>query len=311
MRVIGVSAAYWSLPGPALLFCPASRPERFGKAAAAADVLVLDLEDSVAPAAKEAARDSVMRVLASGRLNSDTTMVRVNGLNTAWGRDDLIALRASSLRTVMLPMAERCLPEESLGDLGAVAICESARGVLTALDLADSPRCVGLAWGGQDLAANLGAPTLGRARGNLHRSGEYARMAVRYAAAAANIPAIDAVRTDIEDDKGLAGESRQAAELGYAGKLVIHPRQVPIVRASFRPTDEALGWARRVIAGFADGNEGVVLIDGEMVDTATVGRAVRLLALVGESGHPDPGFPDQSMTDTHRASTGIQADVES
>lgn len=272
----------WFLPGPALLFCPGTRPERFAKAAAAADMVIVDLEDAVAPSDKPAARSEVVRALEDGRLKPSTTIVRINALDTPWGEQDLAALRVAETPTIMLPKTAHALEEDMFADLAVVALCETAAGVATAPAVAASTPCVAIAWGGQDLAAQLGAPPL-TADGHLHPTGAHARLTVRFAAAAAGIPAIDTVRTDLQDDDGLASESRAAAGHGFLAKLAIHPRQVPVIREAFAPTVDELAWARRVDAAAREADRGVAVIDGEMIDTPVLTRARHLLARAGSA----------------------------
>ncbi|WP_052665776.1 HpcH/HpaI aldolase/citrate lyase family protein [Nitriliruptor alkaliphilus] len=271
-------------PGPAWLFCPGDRPDRYAKAAAAADVVILDLEDAVAHDAKASARGSVVAALGAGDLDPARVVVRINPLESRWGLDDLATLRDTDLPTVMLPKAAGVIDPAVFGHLTVVALCETARGITTAHQVAASAPCVAIAWGGQDLAADLGAPPLDASTGDLHVSGHHARMAVRFAAAAADIPAIDTVRTDVNDEEGLRREARGATEMGYVGKLVIHPRQVDPIREAFLPSDDDLAWARRVEQALETHDTGVLLVDGEMVDAPVVARARRTLARAGAPG---------------------------
>lgn len=268
-------------PGPAWLFCPGDRPDRFAKAADAADAVVLDLEDAVAPDRKDAARDAVVQ--ASRSLDPRRTIVRVNPPGGPWGDRDLAAIRTTRLRTVMLPKAESTAAFTAAADLAVIALCETAAGVLAAASLAADPRCVAVAWGGQDLAHDLASEPLGP-DGRLHPTGRFAREQVRFAAAAAGRAAIDTVRVDLDDEEGLAREATAAASAGFHAKLVIHPRQVSPVRVAFRPTDQEITEARRIVdaahAAAAEGR-GVVLLDGRMVDRPVVARAERVLELAG------------------------------
>lgn len=270
--------------GPAWLFCPGTQPERFQRAAQEADVAVLDLEDAVPLADKDRARRVVSSAVKS--LDPARTVVRVNALDTAAGLGDLHALRETPLRYVMLPKVAAPLSNtDALGPLLFVGLCETARGVQTASSIADHPQCCGLAWGGQDLAADLGTTPLGRDGLTLHPTGHYARMRLRYAAAASGIAAVDTVWTAIKDEQGLQQEAQEAADLAFDGKLVIHPRQVPVVRTAFgRASAGELAWAHHVIQAFESStlsDSGVVVVDGEMVDAPVVARARTLLSKHG------------------------------
>src|SRR5262249_42974808 len=138
--------------GPALLFCPGDRPERFGKALAVADSVILDLEDAVGPERKDLAREHVVDAL--GRLDHDALLVRVNAVATQWHEEDLRALAPFPDVVVMLPMAESKAALETLRPHPVVALCETARGVLACSDLATAANCVGLMWGSEDLVAD-------------------------------------------------------------------------------------------------------------------------------------------------------------
>lgn len=264
--------------GPAWLFCPGDRPGRFAKAAAAADLVILDLEDAVTIDAKSAARAAV--VAASVDLDPDRTIVRVNAIGTTFGQEDLRALATTPLRTIMLPKAHAAGQLDELEDFSVIPLCETAAGVLAAPQLAAHPRSIALTWGGQDLAADLGASPLDTA-GRMGTTAAWARTAVRFAAAAAGIPAVDTVWVDLDDVDGLAAETSDAADAGYHAKLVIHPLQVPTVQAAFAPSSEEVAAARRIVRAASDAaasGRGVVQMDGKMIDAPVVARARNLLA---------------------------------
>jgi citrate lyase subunit beta/citryl-CoA lyase len=257
--------------GPALLFCPADRPDRYAKAAAAADGVILDLEDAVAPARKAAAREA----LAAVPLDPATTIVRVNAAASPEFAADLAALARTGYRRVMLAKAETRVSLEALADHRVIALCESPLGVENAALLAAAPNVEALMWGAEDLVAALGGSGSRGRDGRYRDVARYARARVLVAAGAAGKAAYDAVHLDLADDAGLAEEAADAAASGFAGTACIHPRQVPIVRAAFRPSPEAVEWADRVLAA-AEGAAGVFALDGRMVDEPLLRQARRV-----------------------------------
>ena len=257
-----------------LLFVPGTRPERFAKAVASgADGIVLDLEDAVAPAAKDEARDAVCAWLDAGGAGT----VRINGPDSAWHDDDVRALRGR-VRSVLLPKATRAAAESVVRDLrpadGVIAILESAAGILDAREICAVPGVVRAAFGNGDLAAELGvdhADLLALA---------HARAAVVLASAAAGVaPPLDGVTTALDDDQRLVADVRHAAALGFTGKMCIHPRQVAPVHAVLAPSAADVAWAEQVLAAGSD--DGVTTVAGRMVDKPVVERARAVLARAG------------------------------
>jgi citrate lyase subunit beta/citryl-CoA lyase len=234
--------------------------------------VILDLEDAVAPARKAAARES----LTSVPLDPATTIVRVDGAATAFFEDDLAALAATDYRRVMLAKSETRASLEALAGYRVIALCESPLGVENAALLAAAPNVEALMWGAEDLIAALGGSSSRGADGRYRDVARVARARVLLAAGAAGKVAYDAVHLDLADDAGLAEEATDAAASGFAGTACIHPRQVPIVRAAFRPTREALDWAERVLAA-AEGVDGVFALDGRMIDEPLLRQARRVL----------------------------------
>jgi len=254
-----------------LLFVPGDRPERFDKAVASgADLVVLDLEDAVVPAAKVGARRAVAEWLDTGR----PCVVRINAVGTSWHADDLDLVRDVGV-AVMLPRATlsavACVSSVLGPEHPMVALVETAAGVVHAAGVAATGGVRRLALGTFDLAAELGvAPedrdAMAAARGAL----------VLASAAAGLAPPIDGVTPAVDDRATLESDVAYAARLGFAGKLCVHPRQVDVVAAVLRPSVDQLDWARRVLTSGAD--EGVAVVDGEMVDRPVLERARRLLA---------------------------------
>jgi citrate lyase subunit beta/citryl-CoA lyase len=258
--------------GPALLFCPADRPDRYGRAAAAADAVVLDLEDAVAPDRKVAAREA----LVSTPLDPATTIVRVNGATTGLLADDLAAVGRTGYRLVMLPKAESPEEVDLLGSHRVVALCESPLGVDRAGALAAHPSVDALFWGAEDLVAGLGGTSSRGPDGAYREVVRYARSRVLLAAAAAGKVAYDAVHLDLTDDAGLGVEAADAAASGFAGTLCIHPRQVPVVRAAYRPTQQAVDDAAALLEA-AERSGAVFAWRGRMVDEPLLRQARRVL----------------------------------
>ncbi|HEX8928032.1 MAG TPA: aldolase/citrate lyase family protein [Actinomycetota bacterium] len=265
------------------LFTPATRPDRFARAGeAGADVLIIDLEDAVAPGDKDRARAAALAHLDAGRGTAPIQALRVNGLRTRAGLDDLRLLleSRSGPDAVILPKVET--PDEPrladawLAEAGSraaqVALIESARGLEAAPGIARStPRLSALMFGAADLAADLGAPAAWEPL-------LYARSRVVAAAAAAGIGAIDAPYFDLKDQAGLEAELRAAVALGFAAKAAIHPGQVAAINAALTPSAAAVAEAREILA---QNEAGVGVVGGRMVDEAVARRARRILAAAG------------------------------
>jgi len=266
-------APAWTPPGPALLFCPADRPERYEKAAARADVVILDLEDAVAPDDRPEAR----RALRESGLDPQRTIVRVNPAGTDDHAADLEALAGTDYRCVMLAMTESAAQVadlHSVSGAAVLALVETPLGVLRAQEIAAAPGCAGLMWGAEDLLAGMGGSTSRFAEaeaGGPRVPGEYrdvprfARAQVALAAAAFGRWAVDSVHLDIGDEAGQRAEALDAVALGFAGTACIHPSQVPVVRQAYAPDDDEVAWARKVLAA-AEHTQGVFTLDGRMVD---------------------------------------------
>jgi len=267
-----------------VLFSPGDRPELMRKApAAGADTVVFDLEDAVAPARKSEARAAVADVLTDAAFDPDAEVcVRVDA-DAATAADDLDAVLDDDPRldSVMVPKAASAAGVREVAELVAargadlplLALCESARGVLAADEIAAVPAVDAVAFGAEDLAADVGAT---RTEGGEEVS--HARQRVVLAAAAADVDAIDTVFTDIEATDRLAEETATAAQLGYDGKMAIHPAQVEVINEAFTPDAEEVEWAEKVLAAReAADDRGVVRVDDEMIDAPLVARAERIV----------------------------------
>jgi len=259
--------------GPALLFCPADRPERYVKATERADAVILDLEDAVAPRDKSAAREA----LVAHPLDPARTIVRVSQAGTDDHELDLAALADTEYRHVMLAKASSPRDLDSLDDYAVLAICESAAGVVNAAAIAARDCVVGLMWGAEDLVASLGGSSSRGGDGRYRDVAAHARSTVLLAASAYGKAAIDAVHLDIADTAGLSAEARDAAAVGFAATACIHPDQVATVRAAYAPGHEELLFAREVLAA-AEQERGVFAFRGRMVDEPVLVQARRVLA---------------------------------
>ena len=285
------------IPGPALLFCPADRPDRYAKALERADGVILDLEDAVLPSERAAAREAV----AASRLDPERTIVRINPVGTPDHELDLAALAGTAYRTVMLAKAETLEAATALRDSGrdVVALCETALGVENAGELARDRSVVALMWGAEDLVVSLGGRSSRRDDGGYRDVARFARSRVLIAAAAHGIPAIDAVHLDIADVDGLAEEARDAAAVGFTATACIHPSQVAVVRDAYRPSDELIAWSQRVLdaaearAGDGGTGAGVFELEGRMVDGPVLHQARRTLSFLRSSGAATPEFPGE------------------
>ncbi|MHA6667791.1 HpcH/HpaI aldolase/citrate lyase family protein [Homoserinimonas sp. A447] len=262
--------------GPAILFCPADRPDRYEKAAERADAVILDLEDAVSAEAKDFAREAV----AVSKLDPARTMVRVNPASTGDLDCDLTAVSRTSYRTVMLAKAEHPSQLEALSGFDVVALIETATGVLNAAAIAAEPNVVGLMWGAEDLIASLGGTSSRFPDGQYRNVASHARSTVLLAAGGNGKAAIDAIYANIPDLEGLAVEAADAVASGFTAAACIHPSQVAVIRAEYLPSDADLAWARSVLAA-AENERGVFQFDGQMVDGPILKHAQKLLRRAG------------------------------
>ena len=265
----------FSPPGPALLFCPGNRPERFDKAAERSDVVLLDLEDAVGPQDKEFARAAVLKALPRF---GDRAVVRVNAVGTPWYAADVRAVVAAGARTVMLPKVSSPEDVRGLAELQVIALCETAAGVVRAADIAVETNCAALFWGGEDLVADLGGRSSRDLEGRYYSVIEQARSTVLLAAAAAGRPAIDAVNLDVDDLDALTAEANQAAAVGFLAKACIHPKHVDIIRAAFAATPTQLAWADGVLTAAERSGGGVFTYQGRMIDAPLYAHARAIVA---------------------------------
>ncbi len=277
-------------PRRTVLYLPGSNARALEKARSlATDALILDLEDAVAPDAKSTAREQVAAAVTAGGFGHREVLVRVNGADTDWLEPDIAAVAAAPPDGVLVPKvssaADVAEVEAALSAAGAPddlpmwAMLETPRAVLDeAAITAASDRLVGFVMGTNDLAKELrSAHVPGRAP--LLTSLAWCLLAVRDAGKTI----VDGVYNDLDDAEGFAAECRQAVELGFDGKTVIHPRQLDACNAAFTPTDSEVAHASRVIEAFeaasAEG-KGVVTVDGKLIENLHVEQARRTLAVV-------------------------------
>ncbi|MCV7191417.1 HpcH/HpaI aldolase/citrate lyase family protein [Mycolicibacterium brumae] len=258
--------------GPAWLFCPADRPDRFDKAAAAADVVILDLEDGAGD--KAAARQA----LVDHRLDPQRTVVRVNASGTPDQRLDLDAVAGAGYQTVMLPKCESVEQVRALAPLQVVVLIETPLGALKVDEIAAADGVVAVMWGAEDLFGAMGGTANRFPDGRYRAVAEHVRSRTLLAAKAYGRAALDAVCIDIADLDGLRAEVDDAVAVGFDAKVAIHPSQVPVIRAGYAPTPEQLRWARHVLDAAAR-HRGAFAFEGIMVDAPVLRRAERIIAL--------------------------------
>ena len=295
-----------------LLFVPGDRPERMAKALGLdADALILDLEDSVAPERKGAAREAVAAFLCSvrpefveGRVpgmgferlspngggRKPPLFVRINPLDSGLAEDDLAAVLPARPDGIVLPKAEGAVSLAALDARlsGRIAILPIATETPAAMFQLGSyggvtPRLAGLTWGAEDLPAAIGATAGRESDGSYTAPYQLARSLTLFGAHAAGVPAIETVYPDFRDLEGLAAYAARGRRDGFAGMMAIHPSQVPVINAAFTPLPEEIAQARRIVDLFAaNSGAGALQLDGRMVDAPHLKAARNLLALAAE-----------------------------
>jgi len=282
-----------------LLFIPGDSPRKLDKGlASGADVLLLDLEDSVAPSGKAAARETTLAFLREAQpvTPRPRLYVRVNGIETGLIDADLDGVLAGKPDGILLPKAEGGAsvvhldakltarePMHGIANRSTAILAlttETAKAMFAAGSYGGaSPRLAGLTWGAEDLSAELGAEANRDADGNFLDPYRLARTLCLAGAAAARVPALDTVYVDFRNEAGLKRECEEARRDGFTGKLAIHPAQVATINAVFTPTPEAIAHAQAVVDAFAAaGDAGVVGIGGVMYDRPHLAKARQLLA---------------------------------
>jgi citrate lyase subunit beta / citryl-CoA lyase len=279
-----------------LLFVPGDDERKIAKALdSTADALILDLEDAVSPQRKGAAREVCASALLSAK-TSKALFVRINALDTPDAMHDLAAVVAAKPFGIVLPKCRHGADVRRLAneldtmeartgvDAGSIRILSIATetaaslfGLGTYAELSN-PRLFGMMWGGEDLAADIGAVANRDASGRYTAPFELARALCLFGAAAASVLPIDAVYTNFRDPEGLRAEALEGLRSGFGAKAAIHPAQVDIINEAFTPSAEDIESAKRVIAAFdAAGGAGVASIDGRMLDRPHLRSAQRVL----------------------------------
>lgn len=288
-------------PRRSCLYMPGANAKALEKAKTlAADVLIFDLEDSVAPEAKEDARAQVVAAVKGGGYGKREIIVRVNGLSTAWGRDDIAAACACSPDGILAPKIESGAQVAELDaaltaaglskDATLWANIETPRAILNLADVSAAARSTRLAcfvMGLNDLSKET------RAQQKPGRAAFQAALSLGVMAARAEgLTAIDGVFNDIADSAGFEAECRQALEFGYDGKTLIHPSQIETANTVFAPSPEEVARARAIIAAFAlpeNAGKGVIKVDGRMTELLHLEEARRVVAVAEAiDAHPLP-----------------------
>ena len=280
-------------------FVPGGNQKMFSKALSLpADSLILDLEDSVTPQNKQSARIEVCEWLSSADFGGREKLVRMNPIDSEWGRSDLEAIIACKPDGIVVPkvldfksvnaVSEVIKSKETEAGLeeGAISLLligtEVAGAVFNLPTMATHPRVDGLTWGAEDLSASLGARAKRDEHGNYLEVFSFVRSMCLLAAVAARVQPIDAVYTDIKNSKGLQSECKTAADMGYTGKITIHPDQIEIVNEAFTPSKQEIDEATELLAAFDEHQSSGKMafsFKGSMVDVPHLKRAKQILAI--------------------------------
>ena len=274
-------------PYRSALYIPGSRDRALEKARGLpVDAILFDLEDAVAPDEKETARATLAAALAAGGYGPRMRIVRINALDTQWGKDDAAAVSDMECDAVLLPKVDGAADVDALAkltDKPIWAMMETPLGILNAAEIAAHPKIEGFVIGTNDLAKDLNA----RGRDAMMMSLQLCLLAAR----AHGIVAIDGVYNAFKDEDGLRVECEQGRDLGFDGKSLIHPAQVAVTNAAFAPTEAEIELAERQIAAFAEAEasgQGVAVVDGKIVENlhivtarATLAKAAAIAELEG------------------------------
>ena len=262
-----------------LLFVPGNRPERFAKAAASgAHLIVLDLEDAVSPDDKGVARDAISTWLTAG----NPGITRINAAETLWYATDLAMLAALPQAAVMLPKADATSVTRTVAALPGcplIALVETVKGYRELTQVAGIPGVVRIAFGSVDFGTETGIADIGEAMTAIRT-----RIVLESCFAGLAAP-IDGVSVSIDDHDTILHDATRSRQFGFGGKLCIHPRQVPVVNAAFRPSADEIDWARRVLAATEASKGSATTVDGKMIDKPVVDKARRVLSEMGIAIH--------------------------
>jgi citrate lyase subunit beta/citryl-CoA lyase len=276
-------------PRRSVLYMPGSNPRALEKARTlAADGLILDLEDAVAPDAKEEARRQVVEAVRAGGYGARELLVRVNSLATPWGQADVAAAASSGAHAILIPKVESADTVRQVeaimaangapADMAIWCMMETPRGMLKAEEIAGStPRMGGFVMGTSDLAKDLHCAHT-RDRLPMITSLGLCLLAAR----AYGLAALDGVYLDLNDDAGFEYSCAQGLELGFDGKTLIHPKTIETANRVFAPAEKEIEWSKKIIAAHAEATaqaKGVVVVDGKLIENLHVENARRVVAL--------------------------------
>ncbi|MCY4356944.1 MAG: CoA ester lyase [Gammaproteobacteria bacterium] len=294
-------------PRRSLHFVPGGNEHMFAKALdLPADTLILDLEDSVPPEKKSAAREAVSEWLCHADFGQKECLVRINPQDSVWGREDLKTVLIHGTDGLVLPkvikfaevdevaQAVTAMEKENNLPEGCTSLIligtESPAAVFHLHEMAGHERVDAITWGAEDLSAMLGARAIRNQAGKYLEVFSFVRSSCLLAAAAAEILPIDAVYADYTDCRGLKQECHDAADMGFTGKMTIHPDQIEIVNTAFTPSDSAVAEAHALIAAFASAQaEGrhAFSFDGRMVDAPHLKSARHIISLAARISEQD------------------------
>jgi (3S)-malyl-CoA thioesterase len=286
-RIMDLQARPWR----SVLYIPGSKERALDKAATlSADAIIFDLEDAVAMDEKPRARALLAETLRSRDFGGRARIVRINGLDTAWGRDDLAAMAGVPMEAVLIPKVNSAADVQAVADLipgvDLWAMMETPLGMLNAAEIAAHPRLKGMVMGTNDLAKDLNT------RFRPDRLPLLTGLGLCLLAARAHgVVAVDGVYNAFKDADGLRAECVQGRDMGFDGKTLIHPDQLAVANAVFAPSEAEIDLARRQIAAFEAAQaagQGVAVVDGKIVENlhivtaqATLAKAAAIAAMAG------------------------------
>jgi len=282
-------------PIRSVLYIPASNARALQKAKTLpVDAIIFDLEDAVAADEKPAARRQLSEVLAAGGFGARVRLVRVNGLVSAWGRDDLAVFGDADIDGILVPKVNSAADVAAVGEqcpgMALWAMMETPLAVLNAAEIAAHPRLTGLVLGTNDLAKDMGSRYRAD-RAPLMLALQMCLLAAR----AAGVVCVDGVYNAFKDDSGLERECEQGRDLGFDGKSLIHPAQVEAANRIFAPSEADAALARRYIAAHEDARatgRGVAVVDGQIVENLHIETARATLAKMAAIGASEQELGD-------------------
>lgn len=282
----------------ALLYMPGDNWKMIAKSITlGVDCICMDMEDGTAVNRKAEARATIAKALQELDFGASEKLARINAIGSGWERDDIEAVLPHKPDGIVIPKVEspdqvewasRIIEDAELKhgwQVHSIRILigvETAKGILNLKEIASHPRLDAIIFGGEDFAASIGATRTKDALELL-----YAREAVVVACAANDLQAIDIVTIDYKDLETLRAEAEQGARLGFSGKQVIHPNQVPVVQEAFTPSDEAVAYAKRIVETFEASQKegkGAYALDGKMIDMPLLKNAQKVLARAKAAG---------------------------